>query len=448
MEEELGLYLNCKTYNGRENMVFDYCSNEINEGKFFFDDYVYLTESKVKKIVESTKNSQQLDEKDDNNITLFRLNIKKDEKKDEKKDKKKDEKKDEKKDKKKDEKKDEKKNSPFLAFIKYNFKPPYDINSITKKDKDPPLIWEKCLWYVINSENPENYGKSEKKGKLNNKYIDKKNDEYYLKENDILKIGYYKYIVSKIYIKNKSPNKRVKVINSEPYCKGISKCEFCGKPTIKLCNCPVLYHIDEIKANLKKNCIIKNRKNVKSYYFDLLYCEENNMNKESCQVYYSLKYRCKTSDLENIELDNIKIEEKDDDTLLYLYDFEIPEDKDYMILESLEEKILNLNYAKKSFHIIELNENEIKIGKKDYNDVVLSEDKSVSKDHAIIKYDKITGNISIRNLGKLGTLALIYPEDAIVFTKKPLYFQMNRTFIEAKVMTKSDYNKMNNKKGI
>lgn len=422
MEEELGLYLNCKTYNGRENMVFDYCSNEINEGKFFFDMSGYLTESKIKKIVEHIKSSQQLDEKDDNNITLFRLNIKK---------------------------KDEKNNKPFRAFIKYNFKPPYDIKSMTKKDKVPPLIWEKCLWYVINSENPENYGKSEKKGKLNNKYIDKKNDEYYLKENDILKIGYYKYIVSKIYIKNKSPNKRVKVINSEPYCKGISKCECCGKPTIKLCNCPVLYHIDEIKTNLKKNCIIKNRKNVKSYYFDLLYCEENNMNKESCQVYYSLKYRCKTSDLENIELDNIKIEEKGDDTLLYLYDFEMPEDKDYMILESLEEKILNLNYAKKSFHIIELNEDEIKIGKKDYNDVVLCEDKSVSKEHAIIKYDKITGNISIRNLGKLGTLALIYPEDAIIdFTKKPLYFQMNRTFIEAKVMTKSDYNKMNNKKGI
>ena len=418
MEEQLGVYLNCKTFIGRTNMVFDYNSDEINEVNFFLDDFIYIVESKLKKKIECIKSNMDLDL--DREIVFFRLNIKK---------------------------KDDNKEPIFRAFIKYNFKPPYDINAIIKKNGDYELRWDKCLWYVINSENPEKLENKEKIKKLNNKYIDKKNDEYYLKENDILKIGYYKYIVSKIYIKNKSPNKRVKVINSEPYCKGISKCEFCGKPTIKLCNCPVSYHIDEIKEKIKKNCIIKNRKNVKSYYFDLLYCEENIMNKDTCQVFYSLKYTCKTSDLANIELDNIKIEEKGYDTLLYLYDFEIPEDKDYMILESLEEKIPNFNYAKKSFHIIELNDDEIKIGKKEYNDIVLSEDKLISKEHAIIKYDKITGNISIKNLGKCGTLALIFPENQIIeLTEKPIYFQMNNTFFEAKVMTKREYNNMNIKK--
>ena len=402
MEKKYGLFLNCKTYKNKDHIIFNYTSDEINEVNFFLDDFIYIVESKLKKKIECIKSNMDLDL--DREIVFFRLNIKR---------------------------KDEKKNPIFLPFIKYNLKPPYDINIITKKYNDATLKWETFLWYVINSDDTV-------KGK--NKYIENKNDEYYLQENDILKIGTYKYIVSKIYIKDRNLTKKEKLINTEPYCINISKCEYCGNATIQLCKCPQFYHINEIKEKIKNNCSVKKNKNVTNYYFNLLYCEKKNKDIEECNKYYSLKYKCKASDLENIELDNINFEEKGEDIILNFFDFEIPEDKDYMILESIEEKIENSNYARKSVHIIELNDDEIKIGRKDYNDVIFSGDNRVSKKHAVIKYDKETRNISIKNLGKLGTLALIYPEkNNFYFTEKPIYFQINQTFFEGNIMTENDY---------
>ena len=416
MEKEYGIYLNCKTLKDGKNIFFDYTSDEINEVNYFLEDLSYITESKSKNITECKKQSKNID--NDKELMLLRLVIKK---------------------------KDQKNNLIFYPSIKFNLKPPYDINLFTKKKDNSLLVWEKCLWYVINSKDSEI---------SKNKYTEKKNDEYYLKENDILKIGSYKYIVSKIYIKDKILSKREKIINSEPYCEGISKCEFCGKAIIKLCNCPQYYHIDEIKGKIKDNCEIRNKKNVKNYYFKLLYCEENNKDIETSSKYYSLKYKCKAKDLENIELENINIEENDGDIILNFFDFDIPKNKDYMILESIEEKKDDSNddsnedskIARKSVHIIELNDNEIKIGRRDYNDIILLYDNSVSKEHAIIKYDKETGNINIKNLGKYGTLAFIFPDKkdnndnyTFHFTEKPIYFQINKTFFEACTMTKNDY---------
>ena len=127
-----------------------------------------------------------------------------------------------------------------------------------------------------------------------------------------------------------------------------------------------------------------------------------------------------------------------------------------MILESLEEKTEKTKTAKKSVHIIELNGDDIKIGnpKDNDNDIIINYDTLLSKNHAIIRYDKLTGKISIKNLGKSGTLVLVNPipqgddnsERSFHFTKEPFYFQINRTFFEAKIMTERDFikNKKNN----
>ena len=52
----------------------------------------------------------------------------------------------------------------------------------------------------------------------------------------------------------------------------------------------------------------------------------------------------------------------------------------------------------------------------------------VSKFHAIIKYDKKSGNLIIKNLSKhAGTLALVHPnDDFLKLSSKPIFFQANK----------------------
>ena len=115
-----------------------------------------------------------------------------------------------------------------------------------------------------------------------------------------------------------------------------------------------------------------------------------------------MKYKYDEDEADNLLLkykDNIKIE--DEEEILNFFNIEIPENKDYMILESIEEKNndqdLITKYAKKSIHVVELNEEDIKIGREEDNDIILN-DKKASKYHAIIKYDKLNGKLKIINL--------------------------------------------------
>ena len=200
-----------------------------------------------------------------------------------------------------------------------------------------------------------------------------KNDDYYLEENDIIKIGPYKYIVSKIYIKNRALNKKAKFLNLEPNCKEISKCEFCDEPVIKLCNCPESYHIYEISKKFDNKPHFNSKQTVRNYFFNICYCDY-------CKMYYSLKYKCKANDLDNINIEKINLENnsenQNDEKILCFFNYKIPQNKDYIILESMEEKLDDLNKVKKSVSIIELNEDEnIKIGRTTDNDIILFDDK-------------------------------------------------------------------------
>ena len=94
----------------------------------------------------------------------------------------------------------------------------------------------------------------------------------------------------------------------------------------------------------------------------------------------------------------------------------------------------------KSIHAIELNDkDEIIIGRNPENDITLSE-KPISGRHALIKYNKETGKILLKNLSKIaGTLVLINEKEnnnCIKITEKPLFMQWNQTFIKIQVMKK------------
>ena len=114
-----------------------------------------------------------------------------------------------------------------------------------------------------------------------------------------------------------------------------------------------------------------------------------------------------------------------------------------MILESFPEKDKNQNSNNilKSVHIIELTGLDTKIGRNEKNDIIL-EDKAVSYEHAVIKYDKKSGNLTIKNLSKhAGTLALIHPKntDLLELNEKSFFFQANKSLLEAKVMNLSTF---------
>ena len=97
----------------------------------------------------------------------------------------------------------------------------------------------------------------------------------------------------------------------------------------------------------------------------------------------------------------------------------MPSEIDYIILESLD--FIKDNYNLKNVYIVTLNEDEINIGRYDTNDIIES-DISVSRHHAILKFDKITGKLHLVNLAKFGTLILI--KGNIKMKEKNIHFQI------------------------
>ena len=92
-----------------------------------------------------------------------------------------------------------------------------------------------------------------------------------------------------------------------------------------------------------------------------------------------------------------------------LIDLNLPEEYDYMILESLDfikekdDKKGNI----KRIHVINLTEDEIYIGRNGINDVI-DEDLTVSRNHAILKYNRAEGEVVLENRSETyGTLVLI-----------------------------------------
>ena len=419
--DNYGLYLNSKTRKGDGDLFYIYEEKDENiiKSNFYFQSYYYIIDSLSEKKIDIKKKQNIIDSKKSENL-LFKLQIKKSNVPDE-----------------------------FSAKIKLNY-----LDSLKNINKSNSLPWNTYLWYVVNSDDE--------------KLKDIQNDDYYLEENDILKIGNAKYIITKLHIQNmkgnNEENKKGELFDIEPTCIDVSKCEHCGDLMIKLCDCEDFYHFKELKDYVKGRIIqVNNSKNtVNNYYFNLFCCDEKKNDNSICNTFYSLIFKCKVNDLKKIGyIDSEKIKEekdiiviKDEEYKIFsLYDFELPKNKDYMIIESLEDRFNDQNMKNKSVHIVELNGDDINIGRhENKNDIILN-DRGASGNHAVIKYNKEKGKYYIKNLSlHSGTLVLIHPKNNTLEFKynkdnqKPLFFQVNKTLFEAGIMTlkqfkKSDKNK-------
>ena len=390
-EEELGLYLNCKTRIGDINVFYDFSSDKVNEINLFLEKNYYIVESKEIECFELYNNIPKNTKK-----YLFKIVVK-----------------------------HNSKGKKIETKINYNTKTEYEI------DKSSIINWEQCLWYIINSEStPKELTKME-------------NKDYILKENDVLKIGYYKYIISKIYFKNKDYPKKG-IFSTIPTYKDIMKCEHCDEYMVRLCKCEDYIHIKELKKKVKDSTIIRENAKTTSFYFNIIQCEEDECKDGKKCTFYLLKYKYKDEDIEKIDeinKNNNNIEKKDNILSFFDFDEYIPKDSDYMIIESIDEAIndQNLNKIVKFVYIIKLDGKDITIGKDNSNDIILN-DKLASKKHAVIKYDN--GNLIIKNMSEhSGTLALLRPKHNkdiafIIPPEETFFFQSNKTIFESKIMSK------------
>ena len=289
----------------------------------------------------------------------------------------------------------------IYPIIKLNFK---DDNEIEKLDKR--------MWYVFN-----------RKGQ-------KKNEEYNLIKNDIIKFGTTKYeIIEKhisssiLKIKNQlnEINEKFGSVFYKFYPKyGFDQkilCSICKKgdsskenPKVKLCQCENYIHYKCLKDLLEPN-IIKEENNNK----DVISYRHNEFKCKSCKSQYSYKFY-------------INFEEEKEYELI---DLEKPKENDYIILESLNS--FDKGKQIKLIFVVKITDKEITIGRNDDNDITIIDQKnSVSRYHCILKYNKENGNLTIIDNSKFGTSVLIKGNVKIKMEQK-LYFQSGNTYIKAKL---------------
>ena len=187
-------------------------------------------------------------------------------------------------------------------------------------------------------------------------------------------------------------------------CKGLYSDE--NNPLICLCNCHDYIHYECLKNYLsEKKVITKNlKKTVKTFIFQQFNCD-------ICLKPYRLRFRIPEFD---------KIYE--------LIDLTLPEEIDYIYLESLD--YIKDNNNIKIVHIVQLIDEEITIGRKDYNDII-DHDISISREHALLRYDKNNGNLFLEDKNsKFGTLVLV--RGNIKIKEEKTYFQIGKTYMEVK----------------
>ena len=189
-------------------------------------------------------------------------------------------------------------------------------------------------------------------------------------------------------------------------------------PLICLCNCHNFIHYECLKMYLNSKIIvtINLKKTVTTYTFARFNCD-------ICLKPYQLRFRIpelnKTYELINLNL---------------------PEEVDYICLESLN--YIKNNNNIKIVHIVQLMDEKITIGRNNYNDI-LCNDISVSRDHAILKYNKNNKCLFLENTnGKYGTLVLV--RENIKIREEKTYFQILNTHISMEIANKRDFIKIGN----
>ena len=393
MEKDYELFVDCKTYKTDNNGIFDYTDAEISEVNHTTkdDDIYYCRSNETDNI--STCYSQ-IESKKESKI-LFRA------------------------------RKNKNKQYELINVIKKKMKK--NENNINNLDNK--------MWYVLNSE-----------GKGKEKY-ENKNKTYYLKENDILKLGRRKYEIIKVnipiisdtyYQTNNVSEKNRKYgpvfdisLKPEQYCNKIiikndldlsedgyvpeNDCRICfgsqsteENPKLKLCHCNTYVHYNCLKLFLKNNIKVYENLNgmVTSYNCHKFNCEV-------CEEPYPLKF-------------TIKFNEESQPRNYYLIDgLELPENTNYLIMESLT--YLKEKKNIKNIFVVKLSDRELTLGRSDKNDII-DGDISISRYHAIMKFNPDNGELTLTNRSKYGVLVLI-KDNLKLITDEKIYIQVGKSFI-------------------
>ena len=176
-----------------------------------------------------------------------------------------------------------------------------------------------------------------------------------------------------------------------------------NNPLICLCNCHSYIHYECLKKHLlSKITVIENFKKTVTTYI----CQKFNC--DSCLKPYHSRFRIPEFD---------KIYE--------LIDLTFPEKSDYICLESLN--YIRNNENIKILYIVQLIDQEITIGRQDYNDII-DNDTSISREHAVLRYNKNNGNLFLEDRnGKYGTLILV--RGNIKIKEEKTFVQIGNTYI-------------------
>ena len=406
VDEKLGLYLDFKTYTNKERSIYDFSSKETYEINTLIENATF--------IVRRDKNFIRVDmqseiQKHMGEELLFKVRIKN--------------------------------NDIFMLENPVpNKNIPLTIDNINNLNNK--------IWFVLNSNNPK---------------LENENEDYYLCENDVIRMGNIKFMVKEFHIEDiKEKDEKIKLNEEEGNLKNenyninklnenggpifnfftqINKyffsqeeaskenivCDLCKKndcdkdnPLVAFCNCNY-FHFDCLKNKIKKDNLTffqNEKKTIDTYYIKRYKCE-------NCRLVYPLSFK-----IEQFE------------QIYQLFDISKPNDRNYMILESIEDKVY---YGfLKLIYVIKLTENNINIGRTMNGNDIIIRDPSISKTHAEIKYDKEKGRILIKNKShKFGTSILI--KNPLMIKNKKILLQNGRTLIEAKLMKVGDFEKNKNK---
>ena len=214
------------------------------------------------------------------------------------------------------------------------------------------------------------------------------------------------------------------------------KCRICldtqsteENPKLRLCSCKDCIHYECLKKYIKTKIQIQGnlQGTVKTYI-----CK--NFNCDICFDPYPLRFKL-------LEYNRIYT----------LIDYDISSEINHIVLESLDYIKGGTNL--KIVHVVVLIDEKIYIGRNSKNDILNNEndivdlDISVSRKHAVLKFNKENGNLTIENRSeKFGTLVLI--KGNVKVKEKKIFFQVGNNFISARIVEENEFkcNDTNNNK--
>ena len=214
---------------------------------------------------------------------------------------------------------------------------------------------------------------------------------------------------------NRSENRAITEKEKEnEYENEYNKCWLClnsdsdkNNPLICLCNCHNYIHYECLKEYLKSKKIKSEnlKKTVTSFR-----CEKFNC--DICHKPYYLRFRI-----------------PEFDKTYELIDLTLPEETDYICLESLD--YIKDNNNIKTLHVVKLEGQEITIGSQESNDII-DYDISESTDYAVLRYNKNNGNLFLENKSEKFDILVLVRGNAKI-TEEKTFFQIGNTKFSMKL---------------